>query len=88
MDLHSLTHSPLALPASSKIEDLITLAGQDVEPTSDESMEKASSSLLREHQKLMLQHFGHKDVAILPDHIVQCMLLGVSTSNLLCSYLQ
>ena len=87
MDLHSLTHSPLALSASSKIEGLITLAGQDVEPTSDESMEKAGLSLLREHQKLMLQHFGHKDVAILLDHIVQHMLIGVSTSNLLCSYL-
>ena len=84
MDLCSLTCSP----ASSKIKDLITLAWQDVEPTSDESMEKTSSSLLREHQKLMLQHFGHKDVAILPDHMVQRMLLGVSTSNLLCSSLQ
>ena len=54
---------------------------QDVESTSDEIMEKTGSSLLREHQKLMLQHFGHKDVAILPDHVVQHMLLGVSLSN-------
>ena len=29
----------------------------------------------------MLQHFGHKDVAILLDHVVQCMLLGVDISN-------
>ena len=87
MDLHSLTHSPLALLAGSKIEDLITLAGKDIEPISNESMEKTGSSLLREHQKLMLQHFGPKNVANLLDHIVQHMLLGVSTSNLLCSYL-
>ena len=85
MDLRSLFCSPVALPTGSKTEDLVTLAGQDVESTSDESMEKAGSSLLREHQKLMLQHFGHKEVAILPDHVVQHMLLGVNISNFLCS---
>ena len=68
MDLHS----PVALPTGSKIEHLVTLAGQDIESTSGESMEKTGSSLLREHQKFMLQHFGHKDVAT---------PLGVSISN-------
>ena len=81
MDLRSPFCSPVALPAGSKIKDLVTLAGQDVESTSDESMEKTDSSLLREHQKLMLQHFGYKDVAILLDHVVQRMLLGVSIYN-------
>ena len=70
--------SPLALPAGSKIEDLLTLASQDIEPTTDELMEDRGMSLLSEHQKLMLQHYGNTDMAILPDNIVQCMLLGVS----------
>ena len=59
-DLHSLFHSPFsALPAGSKIEDLLTLASQDVELVTDESMEDKGTSLLHEHQKLMLQHFGN-----------------------------
>ena len=78
-DLHSLFCSPFsALPTGSKIEDLLTLASQDVEPVTDESMEDKGTSLLHEHQKLMLQHFGNMEMAILPDHIVQHMLLRVS----------
>ena len=82
-DLHSLfVFSLAALPTGSKIEDLLTLASQDIEPVTDESMEDKSTSFLHEHQKLMLQHFGNMDTAILPDHVAQHMLLGVSISYL------
>ena len=70
----SFSFSLLALPAGSKIEDLLTLASQDVEPATDESMQDTGTSLLCEHQKLMLQHFNNTDTAVLPDHVVQCML--------------
>ena len=79
MDLHSLFHFPFsALPTGSKIEDLLTLASQDVELVTDESMEDKGTSFLHEHQKLMLQHFRNTEMAILPNHILQCMILGVS----------
>ena len=76
----SFLFSLSALPAGSKIKDLLTLASQDIEPTTNESMQDTSTSLLHEHQKLMLQHFGSTETAILPDHVVQCMLLGVCIS--------
>ena len=82
-DLHSLFVFFLAaLPMGSKIEDLLTLASQDIEPVTDELMEDKGTSLLCEHQKLILQHFGNTDTAILLDHVVQHMLLGVSISYL------
>ena len=59
-----------ALPAGSRIEDLLTLASQDIEPTTDESMQDTGTSFLCEHQKLMLQHFDSTETAILPDHVV------------------
>ena len=68
----------LSLPAGSKIEDLLALASQDIEPATDKLMEDKGTSLLREHQELMLQYYGNTDTAILPDHVVQHMLLGVS----------
>ena len=72
MDLHSLFHYPFsAFPTGSKIEDLLTLASQDVELVTDESMEDKDTSRLCEHQKLMLQHFGNMETAILPSHVVQ-----------------
>ena len=70
--------SPLALPVGKKIEDLLTLASQYIEPTTDELMEDRGMSFLHKHQKLMLQHYGNTDMTILPDNLVQHMLLGVS----------
>ena len=70
------------LPTGSIIEDLLTLASQAIEPTTDESMQDTGTSLLCEHQKLMLQHFGSTKTAILLDHIIQHMLLWVCISYL------
>ena len=52
--------------------------GKEIESVSDEEMECQGSSLLKEHQHLMLQHFGSKETSILPDHVVHRMLVGVS----------
>ena len=41
------------------------------------------ASLLVQHQKLMLEHFGHKEMAILPEDVIQHLLLGVSSLILL-----
>ena len=85
MDSHSLYVLLIDLPADSKIEDLLTLAGKGIESVPDEEMECQASSLLKEHQHLMLQHFGSKEMSILPDHVVHHMLVGVSIS-LSCSH--
>ena len=77
MDSHSLYVLLLDLPADSKIEDLFTLAGKEIESVPDEKMEHQGSSL-KEHQCLMLQHFGSKETSILPNHVIHCMLVGVS----------
>ena len=78
MDSYSLYILFIDLPADSKIEDLLTLTGKEVESVPDKEMERQGSSLLKEHQHLMLQHFGSKEMSILPDHVVHCMLVGVS----------
>ena len=78
--MFSFLFSLSALPAGSRIKDLLTLASQDIEPTTDESMHDTGTSLLPEHQKLMLQHFGSIKTAILLDHIIEHMLLGVCIS--------
>ena len=70
--------SSLDLPVDSKIEDLLTLTGKEIESVPDEKMEHQGSSLLKEHQHLMLQHFGSEEMSILPDHVIHRMLVGVS----------
>ena len=70
MDSHSLYVRLIDLPADSKIKDLLTLAGKEVESVPDEEMEHQGSPLLKEHQHLMLQHFGFKEMSILPDHVI------------------
>ena len=74
-DSHSLYVLLLDLPADSKIEDLLTLTGKEIESVPDEKMEHQGSALLKEHQHLMLQDFGSEEMSILPDHHV---LVGVS----------
>ena len=71
-DSHSLYVLLIDLPADSKIK------GKEVESVPDKEMECQGSSLLKEHQCLMLQHFGSKEMSILPDHVIHHMLVGVS----------
>ena len=40
--------------------------------------EEIGSNLLVQHQKLMLEHFGHKEMAVLLEDVIQCLLLRVS----------
>ena len=42
-------------------------------------LRKQDYNLLVQHQKLMLEHFGHKETAVLPEDVIHCLLLGVST---------
>ena len=78
MDSRSLYVLLLDFPADSKTEDLLTLTGKEIDSVPDEKMEHQGSSLLKEHQHLMLQHFGSKEMSILPDHVIHRMLVGVS----------
>ena len=43
-----------------------------------DSPETTGSNLLVQHQRLMLEHYGHKHTAVLPDDVIQRLLLGVS----------
>ena len=40
--------------------------------------EETGSNLLVQRQKLMLEHFGHKETAVLPEDVTQHLLLQVS----------
>ena len=70
--------SILALPPDAKFHNLLSLAAKDLIITPDPK--ETGSSLLVQHQKLMLEHFGHKETAVLPEDVIQRFLLGVSTS--------
>ena len=63
------------LPPDSKLHNLLSLAAKDVEITP--SPQDSRSHLILQHQKLMLDHFGHKHHAVLPEDVIQCLLLGV-----------
>ena len=71
----------LALPPEARIHNLLSLAAKDSEIT--DKPESAGSSLLVQHQKLLLEHFGHKHTAVLPEDVIQCLLLGVILSSML-----
>ena len=49
-----------------------------MESVPDDKMECQGSSLLQEHQHLMLQHFGSGEMSIFPDHVIHHVLVGVS----------
>ena len=53
----------------------MSLAAIDVEITP--SPQDSGSHLILQHQKLMLDHFGHKHHAVLPEDVIQHLLLGV-----------
>ena len=63
------------LPPDSKLHNLLSLAAKDVEITP--SPQDSGSHLILQHQKLMLDHFGHKHHAVLPEDVIQHLLLGV-----------
>ena len=63
------------LPPDSKLHNLLSLATKDVEITP--SPQDSGSHLILQHQKLMLDHFGHKHHAVLPEDVIQWLLLGV-----------
>ena len=66
----------LALPDDAKIHNLLSLANKDSEIM--DSPETMGSNLLIQHQQLMLEHYGHKHTVVLPDDVIQRLLLGVS----------
>ena len=71
----------LALPQEARIHNLLSLAAKDSEIT--DKPESAGSSLLVQHQKLLLEHFGHKQMAVLPKDVIKCLLLGVILFSML-----
>ena len=66
---------PPDLPPDSKLHNLLSLAAKDAEIAP--SPQDSGSHLILQHQKLMLDHFGHKHHAVLPEDVIQCLLLGV-----------
>ena len=66
------------LPPDSKLHNLLSLAAKDVEITP--SPQDSGSHLILQHQKLMLDHFGHKHHAVLLEDVIQRLLLGVRIS--------
>ena len=56
-----------ALPPDAKLHNLLSLA-----------VKTTGSNLILQHQKLMLEHFGHKHTGVLPEDVIQELLLGVS----------
>ena len=65
------------LPPGSKLHNLLSMAAKDVEIAP--SPQDTGSHLILQHQKLMLDHFGHKHHAVLPEDVIQRLLLGVRT---------
>ena len=57
-----------ALPPEARIHNLLSLAAKDSEIT--DKPESVGSSLLVQHQKLLLEHFGHKHTAVLPKDVI------------------
>ena len=64
------------LPLGEKLHDLAALLNFDVSKVSGKSLGEES---IRCHQKLLHEHWGLDDMAVLPGDDVQCLLLGVSS---------
>ena len=64
------------LPLDSRFHNLLTLASKDI--AGAPSVEEAGSNMILQHQKLMLEHFGHKHHSVLLKNVIQRLLLGVS----------
>ena len=58
---------------------LSDFAASDLSSLPDE--ETMGTEMLRKHQELMLKHWGHMDSAVLPDDVIQQLMLGVSVTN-------
>ena len=65
-----------ALPPDSKLHNLLSLVAKNVEIAT--APETTRSSLLVQHQKLIMEHFGHKKTAVLPEDVIQRLLIGIS----------
>ena len=66
------------LPPNSKLHNLLSLAAKDIKITP--SPQDSGSHLILQHQKLMLDHFGHKHQTVLPEDVIQHLLLRVRIS--------
>ena len=55
---------------------MLSLASKDAEIA--DPPEATGASLLVQHQHLLLEHYGHKSMAVLPDDVFQHLLLRVS----------
>ena len=66
------------LPADSIVHSLLDLDKYDVDKLPD--AHKTGEDMLRRHQELMMKHWGTKDSAVLPDDVIQKLLLGVRPS--------
>ena len=64
------------MPPDAKFHNLLFLVAKDPVITPDP--EETGSNLLVQHQKLMLEHFGHKVTGVLPKDVIQHLLLGES----------
>ena len=63
------------LPPDSKLHNLLSLASKDTEVAP--SAQDSGSHLILQYQKLMLDHFSHKHHAVLPEDVIQHLLLRV-----------
>ena len=70
-----------ALPPDSKLHNLLLLAAKDLEIAP--APETVGSNLLVQHQKLIMEHFRHKNTVVLPEDVIQKLLLGVSNFGIL-----
>ena len=64
------------LPPDLKLHNLLSLAAKHLKISP--SSETSGYNLFLQHQKPILKHFGHKNTAVLPEDIIQRLLLGVS----------
>ena len=71
----------LTIPSNSKLHNLLSLVAKDLKIAP--SPEMSESSLLLQHQKLILEHFGHKNTVVLPEDVIQHLLLRVCTLTFL-----
>ena len=66
-----------------KLHNLLSLTVKDLEIAP--CPETSGSNLLLQHQKLVLDHFDHKNTAVLPEDVIQRLLHGVNILKVLFS---
>ena len=68
----------LELPANKKLHDLVSLLNFDSSKVSGEMLREES---VQHHQRILQEHWGSGDTAVLPGDDVQHLLLGVSITE-------